>query len=290
MSKVVGDLPPRADALSNEEIKAMFAAEKAAYEGTPVQIKNDFPTEIIDLPSKGYFYPEAHALASGTIEMKYMTAKEEDILSSATLIKQGVVLDRLIQSLIITKVKYDDLLVADKNALLIASRILAYGPEYSVEVTCPNCGTKNKVDVDLQQFESKDISFDNLQKGKTELDFTFPICKKHITFKFLTHGDEKLIEQDIKGYNKMRALHGVDPQLSTRLKHLITSVEGERDTAAINKFVDNLLSRDSLALRNYLKEITPDIDLTFNFSCNNCDYTNEKMLLPLDVSFFWPGA
>lgn len=287
MTNVVDESYPKKP-LSNEEIKKMFA-EQATVSDTPTPIERDFATEMIDLPSKGYFYPEGHALCSGKLEMKYMTAKEEDILSSATLIKQGVVIDRLIQSLIVDKINYNDLLVADKNGLLIASRILAYGPQYDVEITCPNCGAKNQLNIDLYQFESKDIDFDNIKKGQTEFEYTMPNGKV-ITYKFLTHGDEKLIEQDIKGYNKMKVGTGIDPQLSTRLKHIITSVDGNREKTVVSKFVDNMLSRDSLAFRKHLKEITPDIDLSFSFACSSCDHVDDKMMLPLGVSFFWPGA
>jgi hypothetical protein len=289
MANVVDENYPKKGPISNEEIKQMFAAEAAAVAGESTPIKHDFATEIIDLPSQGYFYPEGHPLQSGKLEMKYMTAKEEDILSSATLIKQGVVIDRLIQALIVDKINYNDLLVADKNGLLIASRILAYGPQYDVEVTCPNCGTKNNLNIDLYQFESKDLDFSQFKKGQTEFEYKFPNGKV-VTYKFLTHGDEKSIEAELKGYNKLRSISGVDTQLSTRLKHIITSVDGNNDQGVINKFVDNLLSRDSLQFRKHLKEVTPDIDLTFPFACSNCDHVDEKMQLPLGVSFFWPGA
>lgn len=289
MTNLVDEGYPKKGPISNEEIKQMFAAEAAAQSGQPTKIKHDFATEMIDLPSRGYFYPDGHPLQSGKLEMKYMTAKEEDILSSATLIKQGVVIDRLIQALIVDKVNYNDLLVADKNGLLIASRILAYGPQYDVEVTCPSCGAKNKMNIDLYQFESKDLNFDSFQKGQTQFEYKFPNGRV-ITYKHLTHGDEKNIETELKGYNKLKSISGVDPQLSTRLKHIITSVDGNTDPTFVRQFVDNLLSRDSLQFRRHLKEVTPDIDLSIYFECGSCGHVDDKMMLPLGVSFFWPGA
>lgn len=292
--KVTDDYP-KTDQDFKEMLANKAAQQQAAvpfFEGDTPQQKNqqpDFATEIIDLPSKGYFYPEGHPLWNGQLEMKYMTAKEEDILSSSTLIKQGVVIDRLIQALIVDKINYNDLLVADKNGLLIAARILAYGPQYDVEITCPNCGAKTQLPIDLSQFESKDLDYTGISKGQTEFEYKLP-NGKIITYKFLTHGDEKNIEQDLKGYNKLKGISGVDPQLSTRLKHIITSVDGIRDKGTVHKFVDNMLSRDSLAFRKHLKEKTPDIDLTFPFVCDHCDHVDEKMMLPLGVSFFWPGA
>lgn len=290
MNKVVNDDYPVNRTLSDDEIKAKFLQDAVNTGATNTTAKSDVPTEMIPLPSKGYFYPEGHPLASGFIEMKYMTAREEDILSSQSLIKSGTVIDKLLQSLIVTKINYNDLLTIDKNAVFIAARILAYGPDYQVEITCPSCGEKSKHVIDLQQFEEKDINWDLFTKGQTTHNFTLPACKKELTLKFLTHGDEKAIENAIKAQRKMSKLTGVDPELSTRLKQLIVAVDGATERSVINSFVDNMLSRDSLALRTYLKEVTPDIDTTFSFICPSCEYEQEKMTMPINVNFFWPGV
>jgi hypothetical protein len=285
MSKVVNDSYP----LSDDEIKAKFLQDSVNTGATESFQKIDVPTEVIELPSKGYFYPEGHPLSSGKIEMKYMTAKEEDILASQNLIKQGVVIDKLLQSLIVTKINYNDLLTIDKNAIFIAARILAYGPDYEVEITCPGCGAKSKHVVDLQSFGTKEIDWTRFTKGVTSHKYTLPASKKELTLKFLTHGDEKRIEEAVKSYKKLSKLTGVDPELTTRLKHLIIAVEGDENQNTINSFVDSMLSRDSLALRTHLKEVTPDLDTTFSFSCPNCDYEQENMALPINVGFFWPS-
>jgi len=293
MSKVVNDEYPKGkQVLTDEEIKAKFL-EGAFNTGTVETVSatpSIVPTEVIDLPSKGFFYPEGHPLANGKIEMKYMTAKEEDILASQNLIKQGVVIDKLLQSLIVTKINYNDLLTVDKNAIFIASRILAYGKDYEVEITCPNCGEKSKHVIDLGEFESKEVNWDRFTPGQTTHTFDLPIAKNKLSLKFLTHGDEKKIEEAIKGYKKLSKVSGVDPELSTRLKHLIVAVDDNEDRAFINKYVDNMLSRDSLALRAYLKEVTPDIDTTFSFECPHCQFEQEKMAMPINVNFFWPGV
>jgi len=290
MTKVVSDEYP-GKMLSDEEIKAKFVAE-SINTGT-LEITSSpsiVPTEVIALPSRGYFYPEGHILSKGIIEMKYMTAKEEDILSSANLIKQGVVIDKLLQSLIVTKINYNDLLTVDKNAIFIAARILAYGKDYEVEITCPSCMEKSTHVIDLGDFEDKLINWEGFEKGQTTHNFTLPIGKNKLTLKFLTHGDEKKIEEAVKGYKKLSKISGIDPELSTRLKHIIVSVDGSDDSGIINKFVDNMLSRDSLELRRYLKEVTPDIDTTFTFECPHCQFEQEKMALPIGVGFFWPGV
>jgi len=290
MSKVVTDNYPAGKQLTDEEIKAKFLAESVNTGALETFQKIDVPTEIIDLPSRGYFYPEGHPLSSGKIEMKYMTAKEEDILSSQNLIKQGVVIDKLLQSLIITRINYNELLTIDKNAVFIAARILGYGKDYEVEIACPSCGEKTKQVVDLQEFEEKEIDWSKYTKGETTHKFTTPIGKKELTLKFLTHGDEKKIEDDTKASKKLNKISGVDTDLTTRLKHVIVAVNGDTDKSLISKTVDTMLSRDSLALRTHLKETTPDIDTTFTFDCTSCDYEQEKMALPIGVGFFWPGV
>ena len=219
-----------------------------------------------------------------------MTAKEEDILSSQTLIKQGVVIDKLLQSLIVTKVKYDDLLLVDKNAIFIASRVLAYGNDYPVEVSCPACDTKQSDHVDLSGFEEKTIDWSQFEKGKTTFDFTLPVTKKVLTLKFLTHGDDKQITENLKAAKKVSKMTGIDPELTTRLRQMIVAINGDEDKAEIHKLSQNMLSRDSLALREYLKSITPDIDTVFHFECGNCGHEIPKMAMPITVQFFWPGV
>ena len=290
MSTVVNDDYPGGK-LSDEEIKQKFLNE-STNTGTPENFtkgtSTNVPTEVIELPSRGYYYPEGHPLSSGKIEMKYMTAKEEDILASQNLIKQGVVIDRLLQSLIVTKINYNDLLTVDKNAIFIAARILAYGEDYQVSIDCPSCGEKCEHTIDLQSFEEKEVDWDSL-KG-ADLKFTLPASKAEVTFKMLTHGDEKKIEEAAKANKKRSKTTGIDRDLSTRLKYLITAVNGDSERSAINTFVDNMLSRDSLALRKHLKQITPDIDTTFYYECNSCGHEMADMQLPIDVGFFWPGV
>ena len=173
MNKVVNDSYPGRPVVSDEDLKSQFTQD---YIST-ADSKYDGPTEIIELPSKGYFYPAGHPLSDGKIEIKYMTAKEEDILSSASLIKQGVVIDRLLQSLIVTKVKYDDILLMDKNAIFIASRVLAYGADYPAEIACPACESKQTEHVDISAFEERELDWSIFEKGKVTLQ-----CKNAFLF------------------------------------------------------------------------------------------------------------
>jgi hypothetical protein len=234
------------------------------------------PTETVELPSKGLLYPKDSELAKGTVEIKYMTAKEEDILTNQSYIQNGTVLDKLLKSIIISKINFDDLLIGDKNAIMVAARILGYGSEYSFDYL----GTPYTVD--LSQIENKPINEDLFKSNTNEFTFTLPKSGNTLTFKLLTHKDEQDINRELEGLKKINK--DASPELSTRLKHLITSVEGKRDKKDIREFVDNyLLAQDSRALREYIREIQPDVDLTF-FPSNGSTRVN----IPVGVSFFWP--
>lgn len=281
------NLPKNAAEMSDDELKQQLMAD---YKQTAVK-KTNFPTEIVPLPSKGLLYSEDHPLAEGTIEMKYMTAKEEDILTSQNLIKQGVVLDKLFESLIVTPVNYNDLYVGDKNAIMIAARILGYGKDYVVQIDDPTSpGTKQKVTIDLTQIEHKEVDYTLFERRTNEFDFELPQSKRLVTFRLLTHAIEKEIDAEIKGLAKQINRSGVDRALSTRLKHIIIAVDGERGRATINNFVDNeLFAQDSRALRAHIRDISPDLDMTFTFISEQTGEASE-LAIPMDVSFFWPGT
>jgi hypothetical protein len=235
------------------------------------------PTEIVELPSKGLLYPEGNPLAEGKVEMKYMTAKEEDILTNQAYIKQGVVLDKLLQSLIITKINYDDLIVGDKNALMVAARILGYGKDYSFDYD------GESYTVDLSTLDNKLFNESLITKGVNEFNYTLPNSGTDVTFKILSTSDEKAIDAELAGLKKINK--DLSPELSTRLKYIITSVNGNRETKTIREFVDNhLLARDSRLLREYIRQIQPDVNLTF------ISNSGEEVAIPVNLNFFWPDA
>jgi len=235
------------------------------------------PTEIVELPSKGLLYPEGNPLAEGKVEMKYMTAKEEDILTNQVYIKQGVVLDKLLQSLIVTKINYDDLIVGDKNALMVAARILGYGKDYSFDFD------GESYTVDLSTLDNKPFNESLITKGVNEFTYTLPNSGTDVTFKILSTSDEKAIDAELAGLKKINK--DLSPELSTRLKYIITSVNGNRETKTIREFVDNhLLARDSRLLREYIRQIQPDVNLTF------ISNSGEEVAIPVNLNFFWPDA
>jgi hypothetical protein len=242
--------------------------------------KFKFPTEVVELPSKGLLYPEGHPLSSGTVEIKYMTAKEEDILTNLNYIKQGIVIDKLLQSLIVTPFDYDDLLVGDKNALMISARVLGYGKEY------PFTHNGQEIVVDLTQLPEIVLDENEVTKGVNEFDYELPFSKNKITFKLLTGKDEKAIDAEIKGMKRVNK--NVSADISTRLKHQIIAVDGDYEKKTVREFVDNyMLAKDSSAFRSYLKSINPDVKLTFIHEGENGD---EEVTVPMEVQFFWPDA
>jgi len=237
--------------------------------------KFKFPSEEIELPSKGLIYPKDNPLSSGKVEIKYMTAKEEDILSNQSYIQKGTVLDKLLESVIISKINIKDLIVGDKNAILIATRILGYGKEYKVDIR----GEEHTLD--LSTLENKQFDGSLISQGKNEFNYTLPSTDTKITFKILTGNDESKIERELTGLKKINK--EASPELSTRLKYIITSVDGETDTKSIREFVDNyLLARDSRALREYVKNVQPDVDLNYILD------SGEEVTVPIGLSFFWP--
>ena len=250
--------------------------------------KYDFPTEIIDLPSNGKCYKESSPLSKGSIEIKYMTAKEEDILASQNLIRKGVVLDKLFESIVVqSDINCDDILIGDKNAILLATRILGYGKDYQVEVIDPFTGEKQNTVIDLSKVQIKKTNLD-VFNNENRYEFELPISKKKIIFKLITHKDEKEISTEIQALQRIQKGETVSQDITTRLRYMIQEVEGNEDRAFINNYVKNsLLARDSRALRNYVKSISPDLDLTYQFTS---DITGEQEALdiPLGAGFFYP--
>jgi hypothetical protein len=248
-----------------------------------------FPTEMVNLPSKGWFYDSTNPLASGEVEVKYMTAKEEDILTSQNLIKKGVVFDKLLDALVVSKIKLDDMLIGDKNAVLIAARVLAYGKNYEFDYIDPLTGEKGKGKFDLTKLEDKKIKFDKDDKGKNEFDFQLPASKRVLTFKLLTSGDEKAIDRELKSMKKLNKLTGINPEITTRMKGAIVAVDGDREIQTVRKFVDNeFLSIDALKFRAHLAEMTPDVNMVYSQTIS--DGSEEEMTVPMTVQFFWPAS
>ncbi len=247
------------------------------------------PTEFVELPSGGRFYPEGHPLhGEESIEIRQMTAKEEDILTSRTLLKKGVALDRVIENLIINKrIDPDSLLVGDRNAIIVATRVSGYGHMYETKVTCPSCGEGQQYDFNLNEahvYGGEDIEKLEVTDNK---DGTFntllPKTNLTITFKLLCGRDEKVLRSGIESDRKRKNERTVTRQLV----NTIVAVNGDTTAGAINYLVDNIPSMDSRHIRLSYRLAAPNIDLTQYFECSECEYAQD-MEVPLTADFFWP--
>ena len=246
------------------------------------------PAEEVTLPSKGLLYPEDSPLRTGKVEMKYMTAREEDILTNQNYIKNGTAIDKLLKSLIVTpNVDFQDLLLVDKNAIMLAARILGYGSEYEIKRIHPETGIESEGVINLSKVKDKLIDENKIIDGKNEFEFQLPLSKSKITFKLLTQRDDRKIEREIEGLKKIKK------QVSenvVRFKHIIISLNGDYDTKKIRDFVENhLLARDARALRIHITDIQPGIDMFTEVEFKD-GYIESGVMLPININFFWPDA
>jgi hypothetical protein len=245
-----------------------------------------YPLETIDLPSKGIFYPEESPLRSGTIDVHYMTAKHEDILTSSNLIRKGIVLDKLMDSLIATKgVTSSDLLVGDLNALMVAARILGYGKDYSVSFSCPACGKEVSQVVDLTELNTIN---EPTEAGDKSMTIILPVSKAEVIIKLLTRADELAIEKELESLRKANL--GVEGETTARLRAMIQSVNGDSSKTAIWNFVENMLVRDSRYLREQYRAHNPDVDFNIQVECDCNSASDNTARLPIGADFFWPDA
>ena len=243
-----------------------------------------FPTEIISLPSKGLCYPESSPLSKGEITIKLMTAKEEDILTSTNLIRKGIQLDKLLESIVVEPgVNINDLLVGDKNAILVTSRMLAFGPDYQISVKDNITGEEVETNIDLSKIQVKEVD-ESILNRENEYEYILPVSKIPIKFKLLTHGDELAINKDVEASEKITKQGN---EITTRYRRVIVEVNGNRDLGYVSNFVVNqLLAGDSRGLRKYMKQITPDLNLTFEFE--HSDGEMEALRIPFGLNFFYP--
>lgn len=238
---------------------------------------------IIDLPSRGWTYPPESLLSSGQVKLMQPTGRNEAILSSQTLIRKGIVIDEFLKSLFVDKIDLDDLLIGDKNYLTFASRRLAYGNDYLVEIECPKCGDIQEVNINLANLPVKQTpKLFEYPKQTNVFDYVLPITQKKVLFKLNNGHLQKLMDKYIKNSNKPGL------QILIRTAILVQQIDGEKQYNKILNILQNLPAKDTMALRKYIQELSPDIDLTYHYDCPNCN-REQNIIIPLDVSFFWPG-
>jgi hypothetical protein len=246
------------------------------------------PTEFVDLPTKGKFYPEGHPLHNEeSVEIRYMTAKDTDILTSKSLLKKGLAVDRMIQNILINKeIKVDDLYIGDKNAILVAARINGFGSNYETKVTCPACGTSANHTFDLNDLSEnaeEESEYEISQNGTFSIEL--PISKQTVECRLLSGKDEKVI---FNRNEKRKKKNLPETSLTDQYKMFVVSVSGVTERGLVEKFIDVMPARDSNHLKSVYNKVSPNIDLSYDFSCNECD-SETSIDVPFSANFFWPG-
>ena len=246
------------------------------------------PTDFVELPSKGIGYPEGHPLSGKeTIEIKFMTAKEEDILSSKALLKKGVAIERFIESIIVDrKIKAEDLLVGDRNAILIAARTSGYGNIYETQIGCPSCGEKSHFAFDLNDKKVKEteLNDDIVRNEDGTFQINMPFSKFKVDFRLLRGADEVYLTKMASNKRKSKA---ADTSLSDQYKRMIARIEGHTDRSVVSRYVDAMPTQDSTHLRKCYRQVTPDVTISEDFECPSCGYEQE-LEVPFGADFFWP--
>ncbi len=272
---------------------ATAATTAPAAPAAPATLSYVTPTEFVELPSRGKFYPSDHSLHNKeVIEMRFMTAKDEDILTSPALLRNGLAIDRLIENLIVeTNVNVNDLLLGDKNAVILAARISGYGEQYNVNVTCPNCEASIEHQFDLSEIPHQNgtIPEDDNEDVYLTPEGTFvaklPKSQFSVEFKLLTGQDEEYLE---KVALKTKKLNLPEASATNLLKRLVISVNDVNVTSEINNFIDNMPAQDARFLRACVTTVTPNVDMTQEVECSSCGTTSE-MAVPFTSEFFWPN-
>ena len=280
---------------SNRQNNEIFSPQQAAAAGFQTRniMKDDFayevPVESVPVPSCGRVYPvDSPLYGQETVEIRAMTAKEEDILTSRALIKKGTVITQLIKSCLINKsIDVDSMIVGDRNAIMTALRITGYGADYKCEVECPECGEKSKNDFSLSELPIKRLEIDPVAEGANLFEFMLPVSKKKVQFKFLTGNDETEIAAEQERKKKMGQTDS--NFITTRLVHTIVSIDNIKDKSKLAMFIKNMPARDSLVLRKYIDDSEPGLEMKAQLVCPLCSESSE-VRLPIGATFFWPDA
>tara|TARA_R100000008_G_scaffold86693_2_gene80953 strand:+ start:1308 stop:2201 length:894 start_codon:yes stop_codon:yes gene_type:complete len=287
----IGSFTPNADP---PVVPPMVDNSNTNFQSDPVDattgpLSYAVPTEIVTIPSLGEHYPEGHPLRGvDEIEIRHMTAKDEDILNSRTFLKKGTAVDRLLQGVIVDKrIKLDSLLVGDKNALIVAARVTGYGEEYNTKITCPSCGSTDDHNFDLDDAVVMNRG-DNVQGvtpvGGGVFSLTLPKTGMPVEVRLLTGADEKRL---LKMSQKKQAHKLPDSPLTDQFKSFIVSVDGNTDRQDINSFIDIMPALDARHLRTVYAKIMPNIELKHPYDCEGCGY-EQVIDIPFTVDFFWP--
>jgi hypothetical protein len=261
--------------------------EKTSLSSNAKETGFEIPVEIVSLPSKGLLYPQEHPLYNEeSVEIKAMTAREEDLLTSRALIKNKTVTSALMKACILNKlVDPEDLLIGDRNAILIGIRVTGYGSDYGVKIKCPECEEEFDNSFSLSGLQIKPLTATPVQPNMNLFSFKLPLSGQEVQFKLLTGKDE--VEMDLMAERKKKLGSQVENSITSRLFQSIVSISGETDRNKISNAVNNLRAADARALRTYMKDIMPDVDMKQEVKCTKCPAVSE-VDVPIGPTFFWP--
>jgi hypothetical protein len=274
--------------MAREGKNDIFRVEKQETK-QPTSIAWEVPVEVVPVPSRGVIYPAGSPLhGKETLEIRAMTAKEEDILTSRALIKQGTVITHLIRSCLIDKdVDVQKMIIGDRNALMISIRITGYGSNYTASATCPACSRESSSSFDLSSLGIKRLQINPATYGQNCFEFNLPVSKRKVFFKFLTGADEEEIQITNDRKQQLMPDMVVENNVTARLEQSIISVDGITDRGEIVRFIRSMPAMDSRSLRKFMDDNQPGIDMTVDLRCQFCSETS-KISLPFGSSFFWP--
>ena len=247
------------------------------------------PTELVELPSMGAFYPPEHPLHNKpTIEIKHMTAREEDILSNKSYMEKGIILDKLLESVFIDKsIDPLSLLLIDKNAILLKTRITGYGNEYASIVSCGTCGFKNETSVNLDNLLSikQGVLPENAEAHSNGLvTVELPVSKWKVTIKPLNGYDQVAMQKAFEARKKHNLEENI---LLETLKSFIVSINGLSDIGTLQAGIMNMPARDSKYLRTVFQTCFPSINTDVSVECKSCNST-VRTEVQFSLNFFWP--
>jgi len=250
----------------------------------------EVPVEAIPLPSRGSLYdPNSILYNRDTLKIKSMTAHEEDILASPAFHKDGSVITQLIKSCLTDKsIDPDQLILGDRISLMVGIRVTGYGPSYNASSTCQSCGHLNKFEADLSALEINRLKIEPVSPGRNEFEFSLPVTKKKVTFKYLTGGEDRLRNQTLKNQSKVLGLK-IDNSITSYLESTIISVDGIRDRLKIKHFIHNMPAFDSKKLRSFIVDNEPGINMSHSLTCESCGASSD-VSLPITSEFFWPST
>ena len=271
-----------------EAAKLNARAELSQEEQHPADDAYVPPVSSVKLPSRGLTYPpESPLYRLESVDIKPVTAKEENILSSPVLIKKGIVLTTLMRACITNRtIDPDQMLVGDRNAILTAIRVSAYGPTYKARVTCPDCGEGADHDFDLSKLTLKTLDEEpSGGPGTNQFDFKLPVSGRTATFKMMDAQTVANLERDVEAVRKKT---GQEQSVTLRLQAQVIALSGVSDPKKLAGALGDLAARDARALRAHMDDISPGVDMTQEYPCNSCGKTSE-VDIPIGTEFFWPS-